>query len=123
MNLTNTISLIEVVWVVVTTVGMIYKVLNAYDSWLAKEWLKNSGKNGYRQIVAAGTLKADLARAAVMVLLWISGITSLTLPSQPTLGFTQDLMLKGGFIVSAVLLCYAGYEAHKTRDRVINFRD
>ena len=65
--------MLNTVWDISTTIGLILQAIIICDEWVSIEALRLAGRNGAARMVAIHHLKADVLRLSIMVILMLVG--------------------------------------------------
>lgn len=108
MNITNTITVLELVWTIVAACGLVFMILLLHRSYEDREWLMDTKANGdkdLRQYVATTSFLIFIGGFVTQLTYTIVGIIAMTNPnlnnsSQPHL---KQLFTSALFIISSCL--------------------
>lgn len=72
------IDTIIALWIAFSSVGFIFSLWAINDAVGDREWLRDSGRNGERMIVAAGSVRNEWFRLGVMLFFLAAGVSAVT---------------------------------------------
>lgn len=118
--LTDTISLPEVIWTVVTFIGVVF---NTYLlKWAVEDVkaLRRAGINSLREYAAISNMISEALRFFIQVVFFLVGVISMSIPpanraSVPTFQWVVTV----AFVCVAVLLALASYLDKQRREHLI----
>jgi len=126
LDLTRTISIIEVIWVSVVGISLIFHLLTLRDVQLDRKYLRESGTNGMAHIVANANVRSERLRSTVAACLLFAGVVSLFRESPPSIGGPDfDLarvLVILAFIGAASLMTFSSILDRRDRKRIVTFR-
>lgn len=123
MLITSTITLLELIWVIINVIGLFFTMWESWEAYKDIQYLKASGKNGFRKLVAKSALFGDVGRAFVMWLFFALGIDAMTQPNPAAPLTFQYVFYVSVFILSAVILVVKSYEIRRTRYKVKTYHE
>jgi hypothetical protein len=71
------IDVIATVWLTLAVIGFVFAVWAVYDALGDRQWLRDSGLNGSRRIIAHAAVRNEQARLLIMSLFIVTGVATL----------------------------------------------
>jgi hypothetical protein len=126
----GSVSDIEILLVVISSIGLIFSLYNLKESW--KDWrlLKNLGKTDFgrdydpRMVVALNGLRSEVSRSIIQAIYLALGIFAMLIAEAPPVHLPLKIVIFGflfrwGFILASILLTLKSYWSYQVRSRVL----
>jgi hypothetical protein len=113
------------IWLTIVVLAFFYSTLNVNDAIRDLKYLKKSGLNGFRKIIARNTLITEISRLISQILFLILGLQALFAPwvvrnfgpHDFAVGFDVEL------IVAVLLVGFNSFLTRLTRNALIEYDD
>lgn len=116
------VSDVEIIWVVVAFVGLIYSLLNVQDSLGDRKFLDDNRITNGRRALAKYQLMAEILRAGMQLIFFAIGVAAMTLPEihnsadLPTHELVIRVLLTYGLVASSIMLTIKSYLGFRVRN-------
>lgn len=115
---------IEIMWCIIAACGLVFSCYTLYRALGDRRYLIVEGIGNGRRKIAAYTIFAEGARAAIQLIFLCIGILSLFLPQSntnqlPTPQLVEIILIQWGLIVSSVLLTLKSITAYILRKKLV----
>jgi hypothetical protein len=115
--LTHTISVPEVIWLLIGLVGLFVSWRNLLDAYRDLLFLNYSGRNGGMRVIALGNVREELLRVLACVVIALIGIAAMSSPpantTQPV--STLAVIITVGLFLLGSLVVVGSVAARRTR--------
>jgi len=125
----GSVSDIEILLVLISSIGLAFSIFNLRESWGDWRFLKNLGKTDYgsnydpRMVVAINGLRSEVARTIIQTIYLSLGIFALFIPENhailPLKLQIFGFLFRWGFIAASILLTLKSYWGYQIRHRVL----
>lgn len=117
----GSVSDVEILWVLVALVGLVYSILNILDARGDKEYLDTHNIQNGRRALAKYQLIAEYLRAAIQLIFAMIGLAAMTLPEVPNSAHLPRheliirVLLTYGLIAASIMLSIKSYLGYRVR--------
>lgn len=119
----SVLNVLVVIWLLLTCGGLMYAVRLVRRAKAAKRWLREQGLNGYREIVASGSIHRGEVRVGIFICMVSMGIDAAAIQFFPPGSDTRNVLsaiFRLLFILMAIGFTYKSYLEDHELDLLIN---
>lgn len=120
----GTVSDIEIVWIIISTVGFGFACWNATQAWGDRKYLESAGIRNGRWAVARLATFTESGRAYVQLFFMSIGLIAMHHPDPPASGAgwlsqAETVFARWGFISCAAVICAKSIYTFQVRKQLI----
>ncbi len=119
MQITETVSVVELAWVIVGVFGLFYGLRVVYDAVIDVRVRRSAGLNHGREQIAQLLVVTSSLLVYVFVVLLVAGGLSMTIPT-PGIVRPAAHVIQAFFVSVEVALAFMLFYKHRVRRRVFN---
>ena len=121
----GTFSDIEILWVLIALVGLVYSSMNAREAYADRQFIRDHSIINGRSLVANSIYFTELSRAVIQLIFLAVGVIAMTIPEiPPEADVPTNIKIFGfifrwGLIASSVLLTFKAFLANRVRKALL----
>lgn len=123
----GTVSDIEIVWVVLALVGVVFTLLNLGEAKSDLKWVNRAGISNGRRVLAQTGLWMEVCRFVIQAIFCVIGVLAMLVHDAPSsIPAAQEAIrvaITWGLIISSALLTFKTYLARRVRKELARPRD